>query len=136
MSLAWDNRLGDGRLYGPVVSIGEQGKGCSVYISISDKGGHRILQRQRHAIAKQVMVVAASAVVLGSVLGCQPQVQTIVVEKPKCELREFRSSTKFVTEAWAIPDNRFNVGEPLRLQMRVSFSGLYERVPRRYVRAR
>ena len=35
-------------------------------------------------------------------------------------MRHFRKSTKFFAEAWAVPDARFNVGEPLRLQMRVS----------------
>ena len=46
--------------------------------------------------------------------------QTVVVEKPRCVLRNFHTATRFATEAWAIPDPRFNVGEPLRIQMRVS----------------
>ena len=33
---------------------------------------------------------------------------------------QINESRKFVVEAWGVPDARFNVGEPLRLQMRVS----------------
>jgi hypothetical protein len=46
--------------------------------------------------------------------------KTRKVEKAGCELQNFRKSAKFLAEAWAVPDERFNVGEPLRLQMRVS----------------
>ena len=38
----------------------------------------------------------------------------------QCELPSIAEGRKFVVEAWAVPDARFNVGEPLRLQMRVS----------------
>ena len=38
----------------------------------------------------------------------------------QCELPGLAEGRKFVVEAWAVPDARFNVGEPLRLQMRVS----------------
>ena len=37
-----------------------------------------------------------------------------------CNLRQLRASRKFFTEAWAVPDNKFNFGEPLTIQMRVS----------------
>ena len=50
----------------------------------------------------------------------KPQVQRVIVEKPRCELRNFSKARAFLTEAWAIPDNRFFVGEPFRLQIRVS----------------
>ena len=50
----------------------------------------------------------------------KPQVQRVIVEKPRCELRNFSKARAFLTEAWAIPDNRFFVGEPFQLQMRVS----------------
>ena len=46
--------------------------------------------------------------------------KTRKVEKAGCGLRNFRKSAKFLAEAWAVPDEKFNVGEPLRLQMRVS----------------
>ena len=38
----------------------------------------------------------------------------------QCELPRVDGGRKFVVEAWALPDVRFDVGEPLRLQMRVS----------------
>ena len=80
------------------------------------------------------MMGLALGALLGSFLAYQPQaasqegavkfrprpVEVIVVETPRCEVRHFRKSTKFFAEAWAVPDARFNVGEPLRLQMRVS----------------
>ena len=37
-----------------------------------------------------------------------------------CVLPDVNEGRKFVTEAWAVPDARFHVGEPLRIQMRVS----------------
>ncbi len=37
-----------------------------------------------------------------------------------CNLRPLRASRKFIAEAWAVPDNKFNFGEPLTIQMRVS----------------
>ena len=44
----------------------------------------------------------------------------VLVEKPRCELPKLDEGRKFLVEAWAIPDANFDVGEPLRLQMRVS----------------
>ena len=48
----------------------------------------------------------------------------VLLAKPayasQCELPTIYEGRKFVVEAWAVPDGRFNVGEPLRLQMRVS----------------
>ena len=71
--------------------------------------------------------------VLAVLSGCQqPQVievpVEVLVEVPvevpvevsRCELPALKGGQKFVVEAWAIPDARFDVGEPLRLQMRVS----------------
>ena len=42
------------------------------------------------------------------------------VHASQCELPRIDEGRKFVVEGWAVPDARFNVGEPLRLQMRVS----------------
>lgn len=48
----------------------------------------------------------------------------VLLAKPasalECELQRFDGGRKFVVEAWAVPDAEFDVGEPLRLQMRVS----------------
>ena len=69
------------------------------------------------------------AVALGALAACQqtaeaPRVFEVpkLVEVPKCALREIDEGRKFVAEAWALPDSRFDIGEPLRLQMRVSSS--------------
>ena len=51
---------------------------------------------------------------------CAPPPVVEIVEIPNCELLVFSEARKFRVEAWAIPDARFDVGEPLRLQMRVS----------------
>ena len=67
-------------------------------------------------------------VALVSVLaGCQvPDVVSDEMESadlapaPRCELPSFDGGRKYVVEAWALPDSAFNVGEPLRLQMRSS----------------
>ena len=40
--------------------------------------------------------------------------------KAKCQLRNFDGGRSFFVEAWGLPDSRFDVGEPLRLQMRSS----------------
>ena len=50
----------------------------------------------------------------------QPEVQFVPVKIPNCELPVFSEGRKYQVEAWAIPDARFDVGEPLKLQMRVS----------------
>ena len=76
----------------------------------------------------------ALAGALGALAACQPQVAEApkvvevprVVEVPKpvqmprCELPTFNEGRKFVAEAWGVPDSKFDVGEPLRLQLRVS----------------
>ena len=54
---------------------------------------------------------------------CQPTktvTRVVEVEKPRCELRSFDGGRSFVVEAWGLPDSNFDVGEPLRLQMRAS----------------
>ena len=97
-------------------------------VSVSERGGVRIPQRRRNAIGSRGLAVAALLVALGSLLACQPPVVTKdepvarieYVEKPRCNLPELKEAAKFVTEAWAVPDNKFNIGEPLTLQMRVS----------------
>lgn len=37
-----------------------------------------------------------------------------------CGLSSFKKSHSYIVEAWAVPDSWFDVGEPLRFQMRVS----------------
>ena len=42
------------------------------------------------------------------------------VMRSLCGLKKLNTHSKFVAEAWAVPDDRFNFGEPLTIQMRVS----------------
>lgn len=44
----------------------------------------------------------------------------VPVAVPACNLPLRRDANAFVTEAWALPNETFDVGEPLALQMRVS----------------
>ena len=62
---------------------------------------------------RQVVSILAAASVLGAA-------STPVATAAECDLPSFEKHHRFVAEAWAIPDPFFDVGEPLRLQMRVS----------------
>ncbi len=42
------------------------------------------------------------------------------VMRSKCGLKNLKAGRKFIAEAWALPDSKFNFGEPLTFQMRVS----------------
>lgn len=88
-----------------------------------DEGVGAVMRGRRRTVLRGLWAVAAAFLVAGCGPEPQPrppQPQPVVVEKPRCVLRDFRSATRFATEAWAIPDPRFNVGEPLRIQLRVS----------------
>ena len=70
---------------------------------------------------KNVSIPASVIGVLALLAACaQPQVVHVPVEVPKCELRDFSGGRSFVVEAWGLPDTNFDVGEPLRLQVRTS----------------
>ena len=69
------------------------------------------------------------ALLLSVLVGCVEKEVVVVaaakegrdeVQKPKCDLERLQASRKFVAEAWAVPDSKFNFGEPLSFQMRVS----------------
>ena len=92
-------------------------------VSTSKKDGDCTRQVWQAAVRKQGSVIAVLAFLLGLLSACQPEVPLVSAEparKPGCELRDYKKGAKFVTEAWAVPDEKFNIGEPLRLQMRVS----------------
>ena len=62
---------------------------------------------------------------LAALAACQQEqprvvIQEVSVETPRCDLPTFYEANTFTVEAWGIPDTTFDVGEPLRLQMRVS----------------
>ena len=63
-------------------------------------------------------LIACGAIALSA---CQPNGATVhYVEVPKCTVKDYSGGDKFATEAWGVPSNRFYVGQPLTLQMRVS----------------
>lgn len=71
--------------------------------------------------ARSVSIPVSVIGVLALLAACAPpQVVHVPVEVPKCELRDFSGGRSFVVEAWGLPDTNFDVGEPLRLQMRTS----------------
>lgn len=91
---------------------------------------HRIGSRPAHGLSGWSgvagwLLIACGAIVLTA---CQtqvaqdpkPRVVERIVETPKCAVRDYNDRDKFVTEAWGVPTNRFFVGQPLTLQMRVS----------------
>ena len=70
---------------------------------------------------KKALVVTCVFGALTMLAACQHgPVVVVEVEKPKCQLRNFDGGHAFRVEAWGLPDSNFDVGEPLRLQMRVS----------------
>ena len=74
-------------------------------------------------LVRTVGVSIAALGMLAALAACQQNKREVVkvpVEVPRCELPTFYEATAFTVEAWAIPDSIFSVGEPLRLQMRVS----------------
>ena len=62
---------------------------------------------------RRLMSILAAACACGAV-------SISVASAQGCEPPTFEKHHRFVTEAWAVPDPQFDVGEPLRLQMRVS----------------
>ena len=87
-----------------------------------------INQGSRHTCAvsaRKRFVRSAGAVLVGVgvLAACQDtRVVEVPVPAPKCELPVFDEGRKFVVEAWAVPNSEFDVGEPLRFQMRASAS--------------
>ncbi len=86
-----------------------------------------VLAKQGVRLIRNVSVSLATLGMLAALAACQhDQVKVVTVpvevpvEVPRCELPTFHEARAFTVEAWAIPDPTFDVGEPLRLQMRVS----------------
>ena len=75
--------------------------------------------------ARRFGVALAGLAMLTVLSGCaQTEVVEVMVEVPvevpRCNLPDLSGGRTFTVEAWAVPDPRFDVGEPLSLQMRVS----------------
>ena len=64
---------------------------------------------RRRIFSLAVLASVSTAALVGSSAHAAP-----------CLLPDINEGRKFVTEAWGVPDSRFNVGEPFRIQMRVS----------------
>ena len=66
--------------------------------------------------ALPALVLAAFALA-----GCEtaPAPQVVYRDAPACRVADMNTQNKYAVEAWGIPDNRFRVGEPLTLQMRL-----------------
>ena len=82
-------------------------------------------QTEKHTALR--LLEGLGCLVLAMVLvGCPPtrptptQVVEVPVRMPNCDLPNFQRGRAFIVEAWAVPDARFNVGEPFGLQARVS----------------
>ena len=74
-------------------------------------------------LVRTVGVSIAALGMLAALAACQQTKREVIrvpVEVPRCERPTFHEANAFTVEAWAIPDSTFDVGEPLRLQMRVS----------------
>ena len=52
--------------------------------------------------------------------GPSPQPEVVAAARSDCELVRYDGGATFLVETWAVPDQEFDVGEPLRLQLRVS----------------
>ena len=93
--------------------------------------GNHALQSAR--LARRAGVSLAALGMLAVLAACQ-EPQTVEVpagvravvpaEVPAaeagCQLPDINEGRKYVVEAWATPDANFDIGEPLRLQLRVS----------------
>ena len=64
----------------------------------------------------------AAALALAACQSTPPPPERVEVRVPveRCEWPAFDGGRSFIVEAWAVPDEAFDIGEPLRLQMRTS----------------
>ena len=71
-------------------------------------------------LGRMVLVAAGVAALSGCVTEVVSVPVEVPVEVPDCDVPNLRSDGSYRVEAWAVPDSRFDVGEPLALQVRVS----------------
>ena len=82
------------------------------------------------ASVRSIHVLIGVIVSVAMLAACEKEVQVVEVpvevavevpvEVPNCQLRNFDGGRSFVVEAWGLPDEMFDIGEPLQLQMRAS----------------
>ena len=82
------------------------------------RGGLRRSGEGRFGRGTLLSICAIGAMTL--LAACQPKKEVIYITEPQCDLRTFSGGNSFNVEAWGLPDSNFDVGEPLRLQMRAS----------------
>ena len=68
--------------------------------------------------AGALCVAAALSACGSSMVVVDPEV--VVVEVPNCDVPDLQTRGNYVVEAWGVPDSRFDIGEQLNIQMRVS----------------
>lgn len=91
--------------------------------SSTEQTGRRAASFPFRIIVRLSCLALAALVLMGSDCGNTKIVKEVVevpVRMRNCELPSFERSRAFIVEAWAVPDSRFNVGEPFSLQARVS----------------
>ena len=90
------------------------------------KLGARAARRLRNTVSTLVFALGALTVAAGCQATNPPEGPVVAQSEPKetgksaCPLRNFDGGRTFIVEAWGLPDANFDVGEPLRLQMRAS----------------
>ena len=72
-------------------------------------------------LGKSVLLPVCAFGALTMLAACvETKVVVVKEEVPRCNLQNFDGGRAFRVDALGIPDSNFDVGEPLRLQMRVS----------------
>ena len=69
------------------------------------------------ALIARMGAVAVVALLSGCVV---TEVVEVPREVPSCDVPDLQTRSKYVIEAWGVPDAQFRVGEPLTIQLRVS----------------
>lgn len=75
------------------------------------------MERLRSSLGLALAAGIGLVVVLSA---CATEVVEVPREVPQCDVPDLKTRSKYVVEAWGVPDAQFSVGEPLTIQMRVS----------------
>lgn len=74
---------------------------------------------QPERVAEAIVDVPPQSVPDAAPPEVEERIVEVAVDVPNCRLPAYGAGTQYSVEAWAVPDPRYNVGEPLSLQMRV-----------------
>ena len=75
------------------------------------------MERVRSSLGLALVAGVGLAVMLSA---CATEIVEVPREVPQCDVPDLKTRSKYVVEAWGVPDAQFRVGEPLTIQMRVS----------------